>query len=115
MTKTIKTPAIITSISSKQDGSLGLRLSTPELTPDEKVAFLEIQGLNTIVLIQPTDFESKEIKEIKGELDTKTPSQRLRATLFVLYNQQGGQGTFEEFYLKYMEKLIDFVKNKLED
>lgn len=115
MKNTIKTPAIITSISSKQDGSLGLRLSTPELTPDEKVAFLEIQGLNTIVLIQPTDFESKEIKEIKGELDTKTPSQRLRATLFVLYNQQGGQGTFEEFYLKYMEKLIDFVKNKLED
>ena len=103
----IRTPAIITSISSKQDGSLGLRLSTPELTPDEKVAFLEIQGLNTIVLIEPTDFESKEIKEIKGELDSKTPSQRLRSVLFVLYDQQGREGTFEEFYIKHMNKIID--------
>lgn len=112
--KTIKTPAIITSISSKQDGSLGLRLSTPELSPDEKVAFLEIQGLNTIVMIQPTDFESKEIKEVKGELDTKTPSKRLRSTIFVWWKQQGEPGDFAVFYAEKMEKLIDFVKSKLD-
>ena len=49
-----------------------------------------------------------------AEDKTKTPSKRLRATLYVLWQQTGEQGDFEVFYREKMEKLIDFVKNKLD-
>jgi len=112
--KTISTQAVITSLSSKSDGSLGLRLSTPELKNDEKVAFMELQNVNLKILLQPLDLESKDIKEVKGELDTKTASQRLRAVLFVWWKQTE-QGDFADFYLQHMEKFIEHVKTKLED
>jgi len=113
--KAIKTQAVITSLSSKVDGSLGLRVTTPELSADEKVAFMELQGVNLEVLFSPMDYETRDIKEVKGELDIKTPSQRLRSVLWILYKQQGQQGDFVDFYTKHMEKLIDFIKGKLED
>jgi hypothetical protein len=113
--KAIKTNAIITSLSSKKDGSLGLRVETPELTPDEKVAFMELQGINLTMLIEATDFESKEIKVVKSEIETKSPSQRLRAVIFVLWKQQGCPGEFSDFYLKCMEKLIEQVKQRLDE
>ncbi len=44
----------------------------------------------------------------------KTASQRLRAAIYVLWDQQGKQGEFATFYTSKMEKIIDFVKDKLE-
>lgn len=106
-------PVIITSASTRADGSLGLRLATPELKPDEKTAFFELQGVNLKMLLQPTDNEPAELKDVKGEFEHKTPSQRLRATLFVWWKQQQEPGEFEEFYRRNMEKLIEYVKGKL--
>lgn len=111
--KAITCPVIITSASTRADGSLGLRLATPELKPDEKTAFFELLNVNLKMLLQPNDAEPAELKDIKGEFDTKTPSMRLRATLFVWWKQQQEPGEFEEFYRRNMEKLIEYVKGKL--
>jgi hypothetical protein len=54
------------------------------------------------------------VKEVKGEFDRKTPGQRLRATIYVWWQQAGEQGDFETFYLHKMEKIIEGVKSKLE-
>jgi len=51
------------------------------------------------------------VPEFKGE---KTPSQRMRACLYVLWEQNKTTKTFEEFYRTQMEKLIEFIKGKLE-
>lgn len=112
--KAIKCQAIITSLRSRADRSLGLNVSTPELTSEEKVAFMELQNINCNVVFAPTEEPVQEIINVKSEVNTKTPSQRLRAVLFIFYMQKGIKEPFEEFYQKQMEKFINFIKEKLE-
>lgn len=113
--RAITCPIIITSCSTKSDGSLSIRCSTPELSADEKVAFMQVQNMNLKALFQPMESEPAELKEVKGQFDKKTPAQRLRATLFVLWKQADGTGEFEEFYRRRMEDIINKIKEKLED
>lgn len=112
--KSIQTQAIITGVRSKVDRSLGISLSTPELSTNEKALFMELQGLNVDLLITPTEEKNVEVEKIDKDVNTKTSSQRLRAVLFIYWKQAGEQGTFEDFYRLHMEKLIDFIKGKLE-
>lgn len=105
---------ILTSCSTRSDGSLALRFASPELEPAEKTAFFELLNTNVKVLIQPSDAEPVELKEVKGQFDRKTASQRLRSVLFILWKQADGTGDFEEFYRRRMEDIINTVKNKLE-
>lgn len=111
--KAIQTPLIITGIRARVDGSMGISASTPELGFEEKVAFMELQNLNLKAIFQPLE-EKADLIEVKGETETKTSSQRLRGVLYVLWEQQGKQGEFETFYKSYMEKIIDWIKGKLD-
>ena len=111
--KTINTPLIITSFRAKVDGSLGLSAVTPELSNEEKVEFMNLQNLNVTAFFEPLDQRTKDVKEIKGEFDTKKPSQRLRNVIYVYFEQKGAKGDFEDFYLRQMNNLIDRVKEKL--
>jgi len=111
--KSIQTNAIITGVRSKVDGSLGISFGTPELTPEEKAEFMRLQGINLIALFTPMDQPEAPKYVIDTELDQKTPSQRLRNTLFVLWKQTGEKGEFETYYNNNMEKFIDLVKQKL--
>lgn len=112
--KALTCPVILTGAATRADGSLSLRFSTPELSPDEKVAFMEIQNTNLKMLLQPSESEPAELKEVKGQFDRKTHSQRLRSVLFILWKQADGTGDFEEFYRRRMEDIINTVKTKLE-
>lgn len=117
--KTIVTPAILTAFSSRADKSLGFRGVTPELSSVEKAAFMDLQGINVRLLIEPVDFESDGKSEVRGVLDSKPPSQRLRNALFVFWKQQTEHGRmkdkdFDSFYTERMNFYIDDVKSKLE-
>ena len=110
---------ILTSASTRADGSLGLRFSTPELKPEEKTAIFELQGIELKMLLQPVSAEPAGLVEVKNELDSKTPSQRLRGVLFVHWKQQTDAGkmggkTFDAFYLETMNRLIEDWKSSLE-
>jgi len=62
-------------------------------------------------LIEASDIAS--LPEIKTD-DTKTPSQRLRAVLFRMWEQnKEGHETFTTYYEMRMDKLINFYKEKL--
>jgi len=54
------------------------------------------------------------VVEVTTEAERKTPSQRLRACLHVWWQQLGSNGSFANFYSDQMEKLITFVKTKLQ-
>lgn len=114
MPKAITCDTILTGAATRADGSLSLRFSTPELKPDEKTVFFELLNQNLKMLLQPADGEVIELKDVKGEFDTKTPSQRLRATLFVWWKQLKEPGEFEEFYRRRLEAIIDDVKANLQ-
>ena len=50
-------------------------------------------------------------------MDCKTPSQRLRGVLFIYFKEQQKKGlkeTFDTFYARHIEKLIEYVKAKID-
>lgn len=109
----IKTRLIINRFSSRKDRSLSLSAETPELTEVEMVAFMKLQGHEIDAFLKPSEGLT-DIIEVKSEVDTKTPSQRLRSTLFVLWKQMGEKESFSTFYEKYMYKIIESIKSKLD-
>ena len=118
--KAITISVHVTNIATRVDNSLAIKLATAkELTPDEKFSLFELQNMECKILIQPTTVETDGLKEIKGEFDTKTPSQRIRAVTYVLWkyltDTQQIEISFETFYLREMEKVINEIKSKLPD
>jgi len=112
--KAVTCPVILGRCSTRSDGSLSLNFSTPELTPDEKVALMELQNKNLKMLLQPTESEPVELKEVKGQFDRKTCSARMRGLLFVYWKQSDGTGEFEDFYRRWYESAMESIKDKLE-
>lgn len=106
---------VLEGFTSKKDKSLSLRFSTPELADDEAVAVRALQGVISDMLVQPQDEEFPEIVEVKADLDQKTPSSRLRGSLWVLHQKSGSGLDFQTYYLGQMEKIINQVKNKIEE
>ena len=111
--KTLSTPLVITGIRSKVDRSLGLTCSSPELSTEERALFMELQGLNLEAIFRPTE-EKSELQEVKGDMQGKSPSTRLRNVIFVFWKQKGEQGEFESFYKQKMEGFIEKVKSLIE-
>ena len=81
--KRVSLNVIITSIRAKVDGSLGFSVSTPELSPDEKALFMTLQGNNLMALFTPLDEPNAPEYVVDKEIETKSPSSRLRNTLYV--------------------------------
>jgi hypothetical protein len=112
--KAIQLDAMFTSFGSKADGSLSFRGTTPELTTNEKVALFELHNHSVKILIQPIEETPDEILTVHKVLDFKTPSQRLRACLFLCFKKDKPDCTFDQYYATEMERIIDRVKTRLE-
>lgn len=112
--KAISTEAILTSVRTRNDNSLSLTLVSPELAPAEMLAFIECRNRNLKVIFQPVGEDIEALIEVKSELDEKTPSQRLRAVLFVLWKQENEAVDFEVFYRQKMNGIIEHLKLKLQ-
>ena len=103
---------VLSGASTRQDGSLGLRVDTPELTPEEKLAVFALQNVPCEITFKPAD-EAAPPKEVKGELSRKTVSQRFRAVVFVWWSQLGKPGDFAQFYESEGNKVVEAYKAKL--
>lgn len=85
------------------------------MSSTEKVALFDLQNVLVEMLIYPKDSKDSEVVEIHKEMEGKTPGQRLRAVLFILWKKQGEKQAFELFYSLMMEKIIEWVKRKLDN
>ncbi len=116
-------PCSIEGVSTRKDKTLKVVIETQELTPD-KIAHLMSLWVNGygIMCFKGEQFSQDEqelmnsIKLSAEELGAKTPSERLRNTLYVLFrdNPKGFQ-TFDSFYLNHMEEIIKMVKRRLDN
>jgi len=111
--KSIELNTVITGIRAKVDGSLGLTMGTPEMTPAEKAEVMKLQGVSLKTTIEPLELTVPKMV-IDKELEGKTPSKRLYGVIFVWWDQLGRPDEFEVFYKKTMDKIIDQVKGKLD-
>jgi hypothetical protein len=115
----IQLPALIGAIATKVDGSVKITLETREFKPEEAARIFQLRGSEAWVLIAPTAFSEEDVKLPTEKADpatgTKTPSQRLRAVLYRLWEQNRSGTDFESFYRLTLERVIEQFKEKLHD
>jgi hypothetical protein len=111
------TPAIIEGISPLKDGGMSIRLHTNEMDDAEKSEVIKhYQKFGWMAFSEQEDSLEIPDEVIRRDTGGKTPSQRLRAVLHVLYQQSGRIDiTFEQYYSLQMEKFINRVKEELKD
>jgi hypothetical protein len=112
--KAIRTEAQLTSFRSRSDGSVGFSGVTPEMSSNEKVALFDLQNVLCELLIYPKDSKDADVIEIRKEMEGKSPASRLRAVIFILWKQAGEKEAFEMYYSVQMEKIIEWVKKKID-
>lgn len=118
----------IDNIRTLADNSLRVSLGTPELTPETVGNMYSMLKQPGYVVISTMPISQKQLDAVEGatvdrEFENKTPSQRMRNVLYVLWEQQqpketSPEGTttyvdFDLFYKRKMTELITFIKNKL--
>lgn len=111
----IQTSAIITSLRSRSDRSLGFSGETPEYTDEEFAVFRSLQGLNVTLTIEPADVNTEvEPLIIDREAGQKTPSERLRAVIYRKWERVKEKWPDSEMYYRHMmEKIIEQLKDTL--
>lgn len=114
----VSVPATIAKITTMADRSLRLEVDTQEITdPEVKRTIFEMHDklgyffFNESEIRQIDTSKLPEVAPIeKGE---KTPSERLRAVLYVWHEQQKLTEPFDTFYRRTIEKYIQQIKEKL--
>ena len=111
-------PAILNRISFASDGGLNLGFITQELTAEEKLKAAQYHKQFGYLLFKESAIQDSEIPDKDPEREgEKTPAQRLRAVLFVLWQQTCGHTSidFDSFYRSQMDKIIESKKRLLEE
>jgi len=116
--RALQSPAQLVGITPLKDGALSLRFYTQEMTAKEKLLTLEyFQQFGWLLFkTDEKDFDDVDIpKEKSGMKEGKSPQQRLRAVLYIYWTKfKKDDLTFEEFYIREMERQINAIKEKLE-
>lgn len=109
------TPAILTSVGTTSDGGLRMNFATQELNDTDKIIALKYHKSFGFLAFKPNQYALDELPKEQAEDKNKTVSKRIRAVLFILWQQEGKQGDFEDFYRDRGEKIIEWLKRKLDD
>lgn len=117
MSKKLNRAVVLTKFNTKKDKSATITFETLEQTPADIGELHSLAGTFGYLMFksenQLTDSEIKDINSLETELRGKTKSKRLMNVLFILWEQQGKQGEFNNFYANEMECIINQVKDSL--
>ncbi len=116
----ITLPVQLNPISRRKDKSVKLSYETRELTPQETLTLMSMEGAEGWLLFSSNeDIREEEIPKGNSELETKSQSQRIKAVLYKLYMQDTTEqkfiGSFESYYQDKTEKFITFLKDKINE
>lgn len=112
--QTIKLPAALDDFRERKDGSSRITFDSRELTEEEVLILRRFRNEEGWLIFSKNEIDKEDIPDKDAEVDTKTPSQRLRAVLFVRWKNLGEPETFKMYYDKVMEKFINSVKDRLD-
>lgn len=112
--KVFTIPAILDGFRPLKDGGASLTFHTQELSQDDKVEIMGYYNSFGFVAFSKNEINTSDLPKGNANDDTgKSPSQRIRAVLFVMWTQKGSSGDFEVFYKQQMERFIDRIKEEL--
>lgn len=101
------------SVTSRQDHSAVFRINTPELLPSQAGALMALHGRAVRVALFPHEGADEKLT-INAVKAGRSPSQKLRAALYNLHQQQEISEPFQPWYEQQMQALIDSVNKQLE-
>lgn len=114
-------PAVLESYRSLKDRSVKISFETGELSPSQAG---DIQGniLKAGFLAFKSDVFKENEKQLLESIEVdyddkgKSPSQRMRSVLYVLWKKDGeGYSVFNHYYEAKMEKFIESLKKKIDE
>jgi len=118
MTEILQLETTIQKVQTLVDRGLKLEIITPELNPENAAKLFALKGKSGWMLFKPTKITEAEVidlpEEVKEFKSDKTSGQRLRAIIFLLWKQSSQKETFDQFYKRHLEKLIDQYKERLD-
>lgn len=119
MKKLIQFSAIVDGVTVKKDSTISLKLGLQELPPEDTAQIFHYGNKQIWVALAETSLTEADINipealtDIKGD---KTKSQRQRDLLWVFWNKkQKGKIEWNTFYNQQMDKISDYIKEKLDD
>ena len=114
-------PVSVETIATRHDGSVKIVMGTYELNTQSAVKLFDLRKSEALMYLSSDNISQEELDALDGfkldaeKTDVKTPSQRLRAVLYVYWKQHKQKDIeFDIFYLKYMNRTIDRIKDKLD-
>jgi hypothetical protein len=106
--------AILTVGAPTNDGGMRIRLETNELKDEEKIILLKYNNTFGYFLFKPNAFQDSEIPKDNADMKNKSPSQRLRSVLYLLFMEaEGKPEDFPAHYNQEVEKIITHYKTKI--
>ena len=111
---------VLEGIASRADSSVVIKFATQELDSTKAAQLFEMRGKFCKALFSDTNITAPEeliINEtpLQDGRKVKSDSQRLRAVLFRIHEQRGGnKDDFDNYYKAEMNRIIEHFKSKLE-
>lgn len=115
----LKIPASINKISTMADSTLKLSIyTTRELTSNDELKIMSYRNKEGIMVFSPKDIKQEDMVDLpevpKDMSEKRTPSQKMRAIIYRIWEQTTSQKQeFETYYRNYMMKLNEHLKQKL--
>ena len=113
--KAVQFPALLQKIATRVDGSIIVTLETQELSGADMAELFSYRNALGYVTFTPNAVSDVSVPETHVDDNSKSPAQRLRAVLFVMWTQSGKKiDTFEMYYNVQMERILNQLKEKLD-
>ena len=111
-------PASINKVETLVDRTLKMTINTPELGSEDMAKLFGYRNMEGWLIFKPTKIEESDIAKIPEEVKEfktdKTPSQRLRNVIYMVWkNNTNRKESFNDFYQRHIEKIINQYKEKL--
>jgi hypothetical protein len=112
----LKVPGTVIEVKTTEDRCVAMKIDTQEINYEIAAKLLMLKGqlgwfVFSISQLDPEDTDN--LPKLRVEKGRKTPSERLRAVLFVRWNQAKIKEDFELYYERSINLIIDQVKSKL--
>ncbi len=111
MPRFVALPVLLDQIRSTKDKALKITFISPELPPDQASIILALANAQGYAYFAPNALQEADLVLPKDEdmPQTKTPSQRLRARMFVYFTQHLGKPKqeFSVWYDQQLDKIGD--------
>jgi len=121
MKQIFQVPGYLTGIQSKVNSwKLSFEIDDSQINSESISKFTDLKGKQSWITVNSHIIEAEDIIDLPPirpvEEGEKTPSQRLRSVLAVMWKQSPeGFKTCDEHYKYYIEKFINHIKDKLND